>query len=439
MKNRFTLCCVILFLTYHSSIAQITLKQWNFNSNPTDGNTATGINTPNIGTGTITSIGGISQIFADGAGSSDPAVNADDSGYQTSGYPTQGAGDKTAGIQFLVSTVGYQDIILTWDQRHSNTASRYVQVQYTINGTDWIDFQVYDLVNAGTAVWVNTLTADFSAITTVENNANFGVRIVSTFAPSTTAYAPTNTGSTYNPATGTWRFDMITVTGTDAAQADLFFRPANASGNWSDIGSWETSTDQINWTPATLTPNFQAKNITIQNGQTLTLDVDVEIDQLTIEEGGTLVLANTNTLTFNNGVGTDLIVNGTLEDNATSGNGLSFDANATWSLGANGTILKTNNSTTVAYRDNYEGGMNNIPATAHWIIRYLGSGNPSFTTVGGSFYPNLTFESSSGNWNPGISTSRFSGSGDFATIKGNLDVGGTGIGTVNIYNQWNRF
>jgi hypothetical protein len=54
---------------------------------------------------------------------------------------------------------------------------------------------------------------DLSSITAANNNANFGIRIVATFAPSTTAYAPSNSTSTYAIA-GTWRFDMVTINGT---------------------------------------------------------------------------------------------------------------------------------------------------------------------------------------------------------------------------------
>jgi len=52
---------------------------------------------------------------------------------------------------------------------------------------------------------------DLGGIAGVANNANFGFRIVSIFAPGTSAYAASNSGSTY--AGGTLRYDMVTVTG----------------------------------------------------------------------------------------------------------------------------------------------------------------------------------------------------------------------------------
>ena len=78
--------------------------------------------------------------------------------------------------------------------------------------------------------------------------------------------------------------------------------------------------------------------------------------------------------------------------------------------------------------------MSSIPPTANWIIRYTGVGNPSFTTLN-SYYPNLSFESTSGLWNPSIGASRFQGISGTATILGNLEIGGSGAGTVIIYNE----
>jgi len=52
-----------------------------------------------------------------------------------------------------------------------------------------------------------------SGLAGVDNNANFAIRVVAMFAPSSAAYAPSNSTSTYGAA-GTWRFDMAQVTGS---------------------------------------------------------------------------------------------------------------------------------------------------------------------------------------------------------------------------------
>jgi hypothetical protein len=155
----------------------------------------------------------VSATFSNGdanGGSSDPATG-DDSGWQTTGYPAPSTANKSAGVQFLASTVGFQGITVNYDLRHSNTSSRYEQLQYTLDGTNWIDLSLFD-GNAGDT-WFNVRTGDLTAIAAANNNANFGLRVVAAFDPVGTNYAPSNATSAY-AATGTWRFDMVTVNGT---------------------------------------------------------------------------------------------------------------------------------------------------------------------------------------------------------------------------------
>ncbi|MCU0547436.1 MAG: hypothetical protein MUE44_35620 [Oscillatoriaceae cyanobacterium Prado104] len=205
------------------------ITRWDFNSNPADSNTATGITTPSIGSGTLALLG-TTATFASGDagnGSSDP-VTGDDSGYNLTSFPTQSTGDKSEGIQFNVSTVGQQNITIKFDQRHSNTSSRYVAFQYTTDGTNFIDFGLPFDGNAGDT-WFNNRTVDLSSITAVNNNPNFGFRIVSTFAPSTTSYAASNSASSYG-TTGTWRFDCITVESNTAASPTVNLSVSPSAG-----------------------------------------------------------------------------------------------------------------------------------------------------------------------------------------------------------------
>jgi len=189
------------------------ITQWNFNSVPPDGIPGTGTLTPSIGAGTASLVGGTtSPGFSSGNGSSDPATS-DDSGWQTTTYPAQGTANKTAGVQFSVDTTGFLDIKVTWDHRHSNTSSKYAQFQYSTDGVNFTAFGSLFEATAGGDTWYNGRTVDLSSIAGVENNSSFAFRIVSTFAPSTSAYAPSTAGSTY-AGTGTWRFDMVTIDAT---------------------------------------------------------------------------------------------------------------------------------------------------------------------------------------------------------------------------------
>lgn len=184
------------------------ITQWNFNA-ITPGNIATA--TPSTGAGAISLVGGTTTPTSgsSGTGSSDP--NLPNLAFQTTTYPAQGAASGTAGVQFLVSTVGFGSIGISFDTRHSNTSSAFLQVQYTIDGVNFVDLAggVFQ-ANLGDT-WFNNRSVDLSGIAGVANNANFGFRIVSIFAPGTSAYAASNPASTY--AGGTLRYDMVTVTG----------------------------------------------------------------------------------------------------------------------------------------------------------------------------------------------------------------------------------
>jgi len=200
-----------------ASAQALEIVQWDFNSLPSDTNSATGTLIPviNLTSGSISAIGlSGATSFASGnsnGGSTDPDTTNNDSGLQTTGYPAQGANNKTAGIQALGSTVGYKDIIVKFDQRHSNTSSKYVQVQYTLNGTTWVDAPSGQFNATAGDTWYNTRTVDLSSIAGANNNANFGFRVVSAFGPGGT-YEASN-GGTY-ATSGTYRFDMVTISGT---------------------------------------------------------------------------------------------------------------------------------------------------------------------------------------------------------------------------------
>ena len=218
-----------------------------------------------------------------------------------------------------------------------------------------------------------------------------------------------------------------------------------ASGNWSNPANWEMAlTNAGPWNSACTYPiASNSSEVIIQNGTKIILDFDNTIDKLTIENTGELELLSSSKITFlNSNTGADLIVNGKLTDRGSTGNGISFEDNsgttndATWTLGTNGTIVKTNTSSVAKYRDFYQGGIATIPATANWYYRYNGDGNPN-TTTNGMYYPNLFFENtfSAGNFAWSGNLLSFLGASDFCRVKGNLNIGTSGIGTCSVYNN----
>lgn len=200
-----------------AAVSGNVIAQWDFNSLTPDGLTTTGTLTPSTGSGTASYIGGTkaasSGEFA-GGGPTDTNTT-DNSGWNTSYYPAATVGNKTAGVKFAVSTAGRQNVSVSWDQKESNTGSKYMRLRYTTNGTDFVDFPTGVSV-AGTS-W-ESKTNSLAAITGVNNNSNFAFQIVAEFESTATGaggdcYVAANSGSTYGTG-GTVRFDMVTVVGT---------------------------------------------------------------------------------------------------------------------------------------------------------------------------------------------------------------------------------
>ena len=203
-----------------SSVATLTILvtnpvafvQWNFNSVPADNNTATGSTAPSVGSGAALIIGGVTASFVGGDAALDPAPVADNSAWTTTGYPASTANNKSAGIQFSVSTAGIQNLVISWSQRSSNTGGKYFRLQYSTNGTGFVDFPTAMSVGTSFAAFTNSL----ASIPGVNNNSNFVFRIVAEFESTAANTANTNyvaAGTSY-ATTGTSRFDMVTVSGT---------------------------------------------------------------------------------------------------------------------------------------------------------------------------------------------------------------------------------
>lgn len=219
--------------------------------------------------------------------------------------------------------------------------------------------------------------------------------------------------------------------------AERFFRSVG-NGNWTTVTTWEMASSAAGpWSAACIYPEFDNSDyIHIQNGHTVSVDQDIVVDEVVVEAGGTLSINNNRLLTFNNGTGVDLEVLGTLIDNGNGGgNGINFGTHtATWTLGTAGEIIKTGSSSIAQYRDNYEGGIATIPATAAWRFRYDGNNATVPVITLNMFYPNLYMESTSGGHSFNAASEVFRGNSGFATVKGNMYIGNSGTGTVDVFN-----
>ena len=199
MKKLLTL--VVLLMTT-ISFGQNIITEWDFESSTT---------TPVTGIGTITLLGGVVEN-----GTIPYVTGNPGKAYTTKTYATQSTGSGTTGIQFQVNTNGQSNINIYVDVYGSNTASKYVQLQYTLDGSNWTNSGQPTIVPYGTSSsqWV-TLTAAIPS-----SSSSFAFRVVSVFDPTTgnTSYSAVNpninttTTLAYAYAvTGALRFDNVKV------------------------------------------------------------------------------------------------------------------------------------------------------------------------------------------------------------------------------------
>ena len=208
----------ILLISVYTALPEV-IAQWNFNSPVPDGNSKTGTSAPSIGTGTAVLVGGVqaasSGEFVSGDTHADPAHSTDNSAWNTSKYPAATDNNLAAGVRFNVPTTDYQNIILSWSQYNSGTASRYARLRYTLDGSTFADADVIAIHADG--VYTNKVV-DLAAIPGAANNPAFGFQIVTEFELFATgsgaaAYVPTDPTSTYS-GNGTIHFDVVTASGS---------------------------------------------------------------------------------------------------------------------------------------------------------------------------------------------------------------------------------
>ncbi len=199
------------------------------------------------------------------------------------------------------------------------------------------------------------------------------------------------------------------------AQTDGDYQSNATSGTFGDAANWQVFSGG-SWQPAATAPNSTNGTITILANNALSVAAPATIDQTTVAAMGQLTIDSTKTLTIANGTGTDLTIDGTLLNSGT----LTLNSGAAWMIGTAGTYIHNTTSSIAT-------PLNSATLASGSTFVYRGSSTLNASiSVAGRTYSNLTFESSSGTWQP----NSLSGSGAW-TVNGDLIVGGA-AGTVNL-------
>ncbi|MBA4146495.1 MAG: hypothetical protein H0X66_00145 [Verrucomicrobia bacterium] len=238
----------VLFIPYGNLTK---LAQWNFNSNPSDNDPTTGSFSPSVGSGMVALFGGAQSVFVNGAASDPASLGLDNSSWRIDTYPASTGENKSRGIQAEVSTLGYKDIVLSWERRQQAQASRYVRLQYTVDGVDWVDHTVHEVTVAAVYFFQ---ASEFFDIPGASDNPNFAFRIVPEWQSTATgsgasAYVST-TGGTYS-SSGNMLHDMLTVLGTPLSPPVLISSPSaltNNAGETAVLTASAMRVDTVMWT-----------------------------------------------------------------------------------------------------------------------------------------------------------------------------------------------
>jgi len=191
------------------------IAQWTFN----------GSILPSQGIGTASLIGGTTASFATGS-TNDPSSTGN-TGWNTTQYPPQGVGNKTAGVQFAVSTSGYSEIVVRWDHRVSGSASKYCRLQYAADGRNFSDLSgvVCATQVSPSASFYEPQSIDLSGVPGLDDNPDFAFRIVSEFESTALGFGAEEYVTTYGTnrysSAGTIRFDVVTVAGNPILGSNL--------------------------------------------------------------------------------------------------------------------------------------------------------------------------------------------------------------------------
>jgi hypothetical protein len=148
-----------------------------------------------------------------------------------------------------------------------------------------------------------TMTGSPVSVAAVSGVATFSSLTHTALSSALTLLAERDNSNTWDLDVTSSTFNVAVVTSSTD-----YFRSL-ATGEWGTVASWESSADgSTNWITATLTPTSSANAITIRNGHTITISAAVSIDQVTVQNGGVLILGLGGVATIVNGTGDDIII-----------------------------------------------------------------------------------------------------------------------------------
>lgn len=278
--------------------------EWNF-PNATDDNVADwGI--PLNTAKTITTAGSTSVLLFSNPGATTSSASATN-------------WDAGSGLKYWmveVTTTGYNTISLSSIQRSTGTAPRDFILEYRIGAAG-----VWTAIPGGNII----AATDFT--TGVVNNLPLPAACNDQPSVFIRWIMSTNTAVNLAAVTagGNSNIDDIRIRGFLIAGAALpgnYFRTVQ-SGTWDDASTWETSVDDIIWTPTAVVPTDAANEITINATHIVIINNTASANKLTINLGGSLIHNAGVAFSLFDAAGTDMTIFGSYTINGTMPSGTS--------------------------------------------------------------------------------------------------------------------
>lgn len=301
MRKLFTLFLVLLSVS--KTFGQATLVEWNFPNNPDDAIADVAI--PLNATKAITIVGANGLAFSPSGATTNSAVATN---------WIAGAGTKYWEVE--VNTTGYNTLTLSSKQRSSNTGPRDFILEYRIGAAG-----LWTAIPGGAAITADDYTS--GVITSIplpaacNNQASVFIRWVMSSNTAVNLAAVT--------AGGNSNIDDIRIRGFLSAGAALpgnYFRTVQ-SGTWDDASTWETSVDDIIWTPTAVVPTDAANAITINTTHIVTINNTASANKLIINSGGSVIHNSGVAFSLFDAAGTDMTIFGSYTINGTMPSGTS--------------------------------------------------------------------------------------------------------------------
>jgi len=211
---------------------------------------------PTTGAGSATSLG-MTNTYTETGGGGNVSTTYDDITADTNSTignqnvwrirgagPTPGNGwsinapEYTQGAEFDVSTLGFQNTVLSFNWASTAQGIANLQVQYNTNinnANGWTNvgsLLTATVANSSKGGTFQTDTIDFDSLglSSVDKDATLGVRLVSAYNPTLGTYASASSviagaPADYNNNSGNWRFADVQIDGTAVAPVPL---PASA-------------------------------------------------------------------------------------------------------------------------------------------------------------------------------------------------------------------